>query len=274
MYYYEFTYCETKYISSLSTKKMSNVNQGSAACSISVIIPVLQGDGSWQELLADLRAFPETAEFLFISNGLAPPEFQDRLNSYGLNSRSHWHRTTRGRAIQMNYGANYAQSDHLLFLHADSRLSDSAVQQLLKTLDSCPEAFLYFNLKFQDQSFLLMRLNSWGVYFRSHVLGVPFGDQGFCLPRTLFCELKGFNEEAAYGEDHLLVWAARRQGIRLKCTDAEIETSARKYREQGWLKVTVKHLWLTVRQAVPQLLLLIKDRTWKCCQSKAPSQSS
>lgn len=253
---------------------MTKVNQKKAACSISVIIPVLQGDNSWQALLADLGAFPETAEFLFISNGLAPPEFQDRLNSYGLNSRSHWHCTTRGRAIQMNHGAQCAKSEYLLFLHADSRLSDSAVQQMLKNLDSCPEALLYFNLKFQEQSFLLMQLNSWGVYFRSHVLGIPFGDQGYCLPRKLFRELKGFNEEAAYGEDHLLVWAARRQGIRLQCIDAEIETSARKYREQGWLKVTARHLWLTARQAIPQFLLLIKDRILKCCQSKAPSPSS
>ncbi|QDT90094.1 TIGR04283 family arsenosugar biosynthesis glycosyltransferase [Gimesia algae] len=253
---------------------MSNVHQRKTACSISVIIPILQGDDSWQALLVDLGAFPESTEFLFVSNGLAPPEFQEQLMPYGLNSRSHWHRTTRGRAIQMNHGALQAQSEHLLFLHADSRLSDSAVQQLFNTLNLYPDALLYFNLKFRDQSFLLMRLNSWGVYFRSHVLGVPFGDQGFCLSSTLFHELKGFNEEAAYGEDHLLVWAARRHGIRLKCNGAEIETSARKYREQGWSKVTVRHLWLTARQAVPQLLLLIKDRTWKCCQSKAPSQSS
>ncbi len=253
---------------------MSNINQRKSICSISVIIPILQGDDSWQALLADLVAFPESTEFLFVSTGLAPVGFQDQLIPYGLNNRSHWHCTTRGRAIQMNHGAMLAQSEYLLFLHADSRLSDSAVQQLLKTLDAYPEALLYFNLKFRDQSFLLMQLNSWGVYFRSHLLGIPFGDQGFCLPQTLFRELKGFNEEAAYGEDHLLVWAARRQGILLRCTGAEIETSARKYREQGWLRVTVRHLWLTLKQAIPQLLLLLKDRISKCCKGKAQSPSS
>ncbi|WP_417388131.1 TIGR04283 family arsenosugar biosynthesis glycosyltransferase [Gimesia sp.] len=253
---------------------MSSVNQSKTSCSISVIIPVLQGDDSWQALLADLGAFPESTEFLFISNGPAPPDLQDQFSLYGINSRSHWHCTSRGRAIQMNHGAEHAQANYLLFLHADSRISDAAVQQLFHCLELYPEALLYFNLKFRDQSFLLMHLNSWGVYFRSHVLGMPFGDQGLCLPRTLFQKLNGFDEEATYGEDHLLVWAARRHGIRLRCTGADIETSARKYREQGWLKVTVRHLWLTARQAIPQFLLLIKDRILKCCQSKAPSPSS
>ncbi|HAH47633.1 TIGR04283 family arsenosugar biosynthesis glycosyltransferase [Gimesia sp.] len=253
---------------------MSTVKQGEKVCSISVIIPILQGDDSWQALLADLVAFPESSEFLFVSNGMAPHDLRDQLTEYGLNSRSNWHCTTRGRAIQMNHGALHAKSEYLLFLHADSRLSHSAVQQLLDTLESHPDTLLYFDLKFRDQSFLLMQLNSWGVYFRSHVLGIPFGDQGFCLPLSLFRELKGFDEEAAYGEDHLLVWAARRQRIRLKCIGAEIETSARKYQEQGWLKVTFRHLWLTVRQALPQFLLLIKDRTRKCRKNKVPSQSS
>ncbi|QDV49980.1 TIGR04283 family arsenosugar biosynthesis glycosyltransferase [Gimesia fumaroli] len=241
---------------------------------ISVIIPVLYGDDCWKTLIADLTSFPDSSEFLFVSNGEQPAEFSELIHQFQLEERSHWYQTLVGRAHQMNYGAAQATRPHLLFLHADSGLRETGIQRLIQSLKSHPNALHYFNLKFQDQSFCLMQLNTWGVYFRSHVLGIPFGDQGLCLSRALFQELGCFDEKASYGEDHLLVWNARRKGIALQCTGAAISTSARKYQQQGWFKMTVKHLWLTIRQAVPQFLLLIKERIGSWFQGKAPSSSS
>lgn len=227
---------------------------------VSVVIPVLDGETYWQAIIADLGAFPVSSEFFFISNGDQPQEFEQWAHQFQIDDRSRWLRTSVGRAVQMNQGAAAARHSHLLFLHSDSRLNETGIRQLILSLQSFPEALHYFNLKFQDQSFFLMLLNQWGVYFRSHVLGIPFGDQGLCLRRELFFQLGGFDESTPYGEDHLLVWKARRNGIRLKCTGAVIETSARKYQQQGWLKITWKHIWLTVRQAFPQFLLLLKER--------------
>ncbi|QDT41843.1 hypothetical protein Pan241w_19110 [Gimesia alba] len=241
---------------------------------ISVIIPVLYGDDCWKTLLADLTSFPDSSEFLFVSNSEQPAEFSELIHQFQLEERSHWYQTLVGRAHQMNYGAAQASRSHLLFLHADSGLSETGIQRLIQSLKSHPNALHYFNLKFQDQSFFLMQLNTWGVYFRSHVLGIPFGDQGLCLSCALFHELGCFDESAPYGEDHLLVWKARRGRIRLQCTGAEIQTSARKYQQQGWFKMTVKHLWLTIRQAVPQFILLLKERIGSWFQGKAPSSSS
>ena len=241
---------------------------------ISVIIPVLYGDDCWKTLLADLPSFPDSSEFLFVSNGEQPAEFSELVLQCQLENRSQWYQTLVGRALQMNYGASQATRSHLLFLHADSGLSATGVQRLVQSLKAHPNALHYFNLKFQDQSLVLMQLNTWGVYFRSHVLGIPFGDQGLCLSSTLFRELGGFDETAPYGEDHLLVWKARRSRVRLQCTRAEIQTSARKYQQQGWFKITVKHLWLTLRQAVPQFYLLLTERIVSWFQGKAPSSSS
>ncbi|WP_339733435.1 TIGR04283 family arsenosugar biosynthesis glycosyltransferase [uncultured Gimesia sp.] len=241
---------------------------------ISVIIPVLDGETCWKGLIADLAGFPDTTEFLFISNGDQPSDFLELVQQYQLNSRSQWQQTLMGRALQMNDGAAQASRSHLLFLHADSRLTETGIQSLIQSLKSNPDALHYFDLKFEEQSFLLMQLNTWGVYFRSHVLGIPFGDQGLSLSRALFHELGCFDETAPYGEDHLLVWKARRRGIRLQCTGADIKTSARKYQQQGWFKITVKHLWLTLRQAAPQFFLLLKERVVSWFQGKAPSSSS
>lgn len=241
---------------------------------ISVVIPVLDGECAWKTLIPDLAFFPESTEFLFVSNGEEPAEFAERARQFQIQSRSHWSRSSVGRAIQMNRGASQACGASLLFLHADSRLSEAGINALIHSLKSFPTDLHYFNLKFPDQSFFLMRLNQWGVYVRSHVLGIPFGDQGLCLNRDLFLKLGGYNESAAYGEDHLLVWFARRKGVRLKCTGASIETSARKYQQQGWLKITLRHIFLTVIQAVPQFFLLIKERIAAWLPGKARSPSS
>ncbi|WP_298869035.1 glycosyltransferase family 2 protein [uncultured Gimesia sp.] len=240
---------------------------------ISVVIPVLDGECFWKDLIADLAFFPDSAEFLFISNGNQPQEFTELAGQNQIESRSHWYCSSVGRAIQMNLGASEACGSSLLFLHSDSRLSETGIGLLIQSLKLSPGALHYFNLKFPDQSSFLMKLNQWGVYFRSHILGIPFGDQGLCLNRDLFMELGGYNESAAYGEDHLLVWVARRRGVRLKCTGASIETSARKYQQQGWLKITLQHVFLSLFQAVPQLFLLIKDRIAAWYQGKAQSPS-
>jgi len=240
---------------------------------ISVIIPVLDGEYSWKNLITDLAFFPDSTEFLFISNGVEPGEFEELACQSQISDRSYWYRSSVGRAVQMNRGASKACGASLLFLHVDSRLSESGIDALVQSLKLFPTDLLYFDLKFPDQSSFLMRLNQWGVYFRSHILGLPFGDQGLCLKRDLFLDLGGYNESAAYGEDHLLVWTARRKGVRLKCTGAFLETSARKYQQHGWLKITLRHIILTVFQAVPQLILLIKERIAAWFQGKAQSPS-
>lgn len=241
---------------------------------ISVVIPILEGDDYWKRLIADLVNFPESSEFLFVSSGEQPQEFRDFLCRFKIDGRSRWYRTSVGRAVQMNKGACEAARSYLFFLHSDSRLDERGVQFLLQSLKSYPTALHYFDLKFQDQSIFLMQLNRWGAYFRSHFLGIPFGDQGLCISRALFFELAGFDESVSYGEDHLFVWKARRNRVRLKCTGATIETSSRKYQQQGWLKITIRHLWLTFRQAAPQFLLLIKERISSWFQAKARSPSS
>ena len=98
-----------------------------------------------------------------------------------------------------------------------------------------------------------MILNALGVKLRSDILGIPFGDQGFCLSQELFWSLGALSEND-FGEDHLFLWKARQKGIKLENTRGSIRTSSRKYREKGWLQTTLSHLFLTAKEAVPRWL--------------------
>lgn len=155
------------------------------------------------------------------------------------------------RASSLNDGAEKAREKYLWFLHADSRLSDNVISSLNKAIEQFPNALLYFDIAFNDGNFL-MRLNQWGANFRSRVLKIPFGDQGFCIRKDLFEKLGGFPQGLAYGEDHMFVRQARQQGIDIQPIGAKLYTSARKYQKHGWLKTTIMHQYMWIKQAVTQ----------------------
>jgi GT2 family glycosyltransferase len=93
------------------------------------------------------------------------------------------------------------------------------------------------------KQFGLTCLNAWGANFRSKLFGAPFGDQGLCIRRDHFRKLGGYSEIAPYGEDLLLVWKARKVGIKLNRIASTLLTSPRKYQDYGWLKLTLLFQW-------------------------------
>ena len=185
------------------------------------------------------------------------PSSDERLRNWelsptGVPAAAAWLRGPPGRARQLNAGAHGALGRWLWFLHADTLLPPDALPTLRERLASGAPALWYFDLRFRDDGPVLMRLTAAGTLLRSRLLGLPFGDQGLALARDAFDALGGFPESAAYGEDHLLVWAARRGGLPVRSVGRPIYTSARKYRRGGWLRTTATHLWLTARQAIPE----------------------
>ena len=225
--------------------------------SISIIIPVAPSDESWAQLTKDLKGLRIGREIVLA--GPRPPvrrkEAEAKKSSEDIEYRRFsWVRTPAGRAKQMNQAVKHTSGTYLWFLHADSRVSSTCAHHLALAIEKKPEALHFFDLKFHDTFNPLMKINELGVRLRSHLLKMPFGDQGFCISRALFDQVGGFDEGASYGEDHLFVWKCIRNGINLHGVDAMLGTSARKYSSNGWLKTTIKHQYLTYKQALPEFL--------------------
>lgn len=219
-----------------------------AHCILSVIVPVAPDEAQWRALLDDLTALPASSEVILVRaahDELAIPA------SWPQDLRIRQIQSSPGRARQMNLGARLAGGRWLWFLHADTRLSATALTTLNQFLASDREALGWFDLKFRDDGPTLTWLNARGARWRSRRLQLPFGDQGFVVPAAAFAQLGGYDETAHYGEDHLLVWAARAHGLPLRPIGATIFTSARKYATHGWLRTTLRHWLLTLRQALP-----------------------
>ena len=221
---------------------------------LSVIIPFAAHEQAWKDLLPDLNALPTDSEII-----CALPQGAEKLDIPNVRQICEGN----GRASQMNAAARIAQGNQLWFVHADSRLCPETIPDLFRRLSEYPDWLLYADLSFAADATPLMRVNEIGVWLRSHILGMPFGDQGLCIRRKTFHELGGYPENVAYGEDHIFVWRARQRGIRLRCIDARIVTSARKYKERGWFKTTLTHVWLTLKQAYPEWrkLYVVRGKT-------------
>ncbi len=214
---------------------------------LSIIIPVAEQETAHSDLLHELQALPADTEIILVR---AEGSSIDMPNDLALAPRLLSSR--KGRAEQMNAGAKAAVGQFLWFLHADSRLADNSLERLRQAMTEHPDSLIYFDLRFLADASPLMLLNALGAQLRSRLLKTPYGDQGFCLQRDLFVKLGGFPEGEPYGEDHLFVWKARQQGIRLFPARALLLTSARKYARNGWLRTTLIHQYLWLRQAWPE----------------------
>ena len=150
-----------------------------------------------------------------------------------------------GRGIQLAAGAqaadrHAADDGWLLFLHADSVLQPGW-QKAAKTFMDDPANKTragYFHLRFDDTHPKARRLESI-VAWRSRVLGLPYGDQGLLIHRSLYAAVGGYRSMPLMEDVDLVRRIGRSNLVAL---DAEIVTSADRYRRDGWWRRSARNL--------------------------------
>jgi len=99
----------------------------------------------------------------------------------------------RGRAIQMNAGAEQAHGDWLLFLHADCQLPDHWLTELRIACEQGFSAGCFRIACGQEES--LSRHDRFAAALtniRSYVTRFPYGDQAIFVRQDIFRELGGY----------------------------------------------------------------------------------
>jgi hypothetical protein len=209
---------------------------------LGIVIPIGPGEASGATLLESLQALaPDWPLVVVYAQGDAQRRPPDLPSRRCIDAPA-------GRAAQQNAGAAALSTPHLCFLHADTVIDAAAIAALRRFVASEARALGYFDLRFVDGP-PLMALTATAVRWRCRLFGLPFGDQGLCLPRADFLTLGGFDSARGIGEDHALVWQARRAGLRVRPIGATLGTSARKYVRDGWWRTTWRHQCWTWTQA-------------------------
>ncbi len=202
---------------------------------LSIIMPVLnEGDGIAAALdaLADLRTLG--TELIVVDGGshdATVEQAQLRADQVIL--------APRGRALQMNAGAEKASGDVLLFLHADTRLPAKADRVVLNGLDRSRRAWGRFEVKIDGRSPLLPVV-AWLMGLRSRLTGIATGDQAIFVRREAFQAVGGF-PAIALMEDIAMCKRLKRLGRPL-CLRACVTTSGRRWEKNGVLS-TILLMW-------------------------------
>lgn len=192
---------------------------------ISVIIPTLNEAAVLKTTLSHLKSISDPGVELIVVDGGSSDETPLIAGEYGKVLSS-----ARGRALQMNLGAQMASGEILLFLHCDSLPEKGVFSAIRREMadPSCPGGCL--SLQFAD-SHPAFRLIEWGSNWRARWLGWMYGDQAIFVNRKSFTQLKGF-PEIELMEDLAFSRALKQLG-RPVLLPLKIITSSRRFRKFG-----------------------------------------
>jgi len=147
-------------------------------------------------------------------------------------------RAGRGRALQMNAGADAAHGNVLLFLHADTQLPASALASL-EQFQASRKAWGRFDVRLSGRR-TLFRVIAWFMNQRSRLTGIATGDQALFVRRQVFEALRGF-EPMPLMED--VEFSTRLRLVsRPFCIADPVVTDSRRWEQQGAWR-TILLMW-------------------------------
>jgi rSAM/selenodomain-associated transferase 2 len=191
---------------------------------ISVVIP------AWNEE----RALPGTLRSLFAQATPCEVIVADGGSSDGTgaiaaaDTRIQLVSAPKGRASQMNAGAQRARGEWILFLRADTWLPPGALSAIAALPPEVAAGCFRHRFSGRDWRLrLISRLHDW----RFSVTGIIYGDQAMFVRRTLFDGLGGF-PAVAHLED--VLFSERLVPVtRPRMIDLTVETESRKFEQMG-----------------------------------------
>ena len=201
---------------------------------LAVIIPALNEAQTLPRLLAQLQAQQDISLKIVVADGGSTDGTAEAARA----TRATVVTAPRGRGAQMNAGARAAGADFLLFLHADSELTQprllaDALAALRRANSDQVRVAGHFPLRFSGTS-------AQHALFYRHVEGKtrlnrPYtinGDQGLLISHAFFDQLGGFDESLPFLEDQRIAAKIFAQG-RWMVLPGKLVTSARRFETEG-----------------------------------------
>jgi rSAM/selenodomain-associated transferase 2 len=145
----------------------------------------------------------------------------------------------RGRARQMNAGADAATGQVLLFLHVDCTLPRDAVRVILNGMRASARRWGRFDVRLSG-THPLLRMVEWSMNRRSRLTGIATGDQGMFMTREIYRSVGGF-PDIALMEDIAMSVRLKRAGAPL-CLSERMVSSSRRWESRGIVR-TIVHMW-------------------------------
>jgi rSAM/selenodomain-associated transferase 2 len=225
----------------------------------SIIIPTLNEQQTIASCLHALQPLRDKAEIIIVD----ATEGQPIANGSDADMADRIVSSAKGRARQMNAGANHAGGDILIFLHADTYLPENALTLIEQHLGS--KQWGRFDIRLSGEHFMF-KVIACMMNWRSRLTGIATGDQTIFVTRKAF-ETVGQYPDIALMEDIALSKALKKLGPPA-CLKARVASSGRRWEHFGIYR-TILLMWtLRLRYffgADPQQLAehYSRGRFWK-----------
>ncbi|MCK4743232.1 MAG: TIGR04283 family arsenosugar biosynthesis glycosyltransferase [Sulfuriflexus sp.] len=201
----------------------------------SIIIPVLNESAHLPTQLAELQAWRQAGHEIIVVDGgsedasgeLARPLVDQLISS------------PKGRATQMNKGAASANNEWLVFLHADTLFSKTAMNSLQNIFHREDIKWGRFDVRLSGSN-PLFRLISILMNIRSRISGIATGDQAMFMRKAVFDQVGGF-PDIALMEDISLSSKLKKMSSPY-CMKEFVTTSSRRWHKHGIVK-TIFMMW-------------------------------
>lgn len=201
---------------------------------VSIIIPVLNEAKHLVEGLNKLQSYRKQGhEIVMVDGGSA-----DDTVKLAADLSDKVIRSDRGRARQMNAGANIASGDVLLFLHADTVLPENACE-LIESSFCDGRKWGRFDVKLSGTR-NVFRVIETLINWRSRITSVATGDQAIFISREMFDRVGSF-PDIPLMED-IAISKSLRHISKPACLTSVVVTSSRRWEKHGVLK-TVLLMW-------------------------------
>ena len=220
---------------------------------VSVIVPVWNDAQALNLLLSELLTENSSLELIVVDGG-STDNCRATTTRY---PQVRFLKSARGRGHQMNAGAAAAGGNVLLFLHADTRVSLEAIEELPDLMEKWHADFGAFRVRF-DPSFWLLEKLAFFTRFSLH--WTCFGDQGIFVRRSFFEATEGFPDVALLEDVHWLRKAAR-MGRMIRSPQTAV-TSGRRFEKNGASRQVLQNMTILLKDqfgASPDLLASIYD---------------
>ena len=199
---------------------------------LSIIIPTFNEEDTIAEQVQYLtecsRSFPTE---IIVVDGCSTDHTVEKVRALDVTCLES---NGKGRAVQMNLGADHSSGSILYFVHADSRPPDTFQADIRHAVESGEQAGCY-RFRF-DTDHPLLKINAYCTRFDR--LMCRGGDQTLFITRDLFYDLDGFRDDHKIMEDFEIISRLRKRGA-FKILPKNTIVSARKYEENSYLKVNL-----------------------------------
>ena len=202
---------------------------------VSIIIPLYNEAKAIERFLASIESLARQAQIIFVDGGST--DGSDELVKRWCDSKGcQFYRSSKGRAKQMNLGAEAARGDALFFLHSDSFAPKGCVAEVKRVLKKYNWGC--FGIRFASKD-PLMKICQMISNNRIRDRKVVFGDQGIFIKRETFFDVGGF-PDLPIMEDYQFSLTMKERGERIGIAGGLITTSDRRYKRGSKLSVMWK----------------------------------